>query len=61
MKHLESKSEKDFELYQVFMYNFLYEIILNILTKKSDKKIHTQVSVPKCFNTDILYAIDAHF
>ena len=42
-----------------------WRIVLNIL-KHSDqknltKKIHTQFSVPKCINTPILYATDAHF
>ena len=35
LKHFASKIYKDFELYQVFMYNFFMLNYLNILSKKS--------------------------
>ena len=31
------------------------------MTKKSDKKIHAEFSVPERFNTPMLYTTDAHF
>ena len=60
LKHFEPKIYKDFELYQVFMLNW-FKYFEVFWPKKSDKKIHTQCYVPKCFNTSILYTIDAHF
>ena len=65
LKHFEHKKVyKDLELYQVFMYNFLCWIDLNIF-KHFDQKILQENSytifVPKCFNTPTLYTIDAHF
>ena len=39
--------------------------MINILKdfdlKKSDKKIHAKLSVPKCLNTLILYTTNIHF
>ena len=56
MKHFKPNIYKDFELYQVFMYNFLYSVDLNTLTKKI-----RQIFVPKYFNSPMLYTTDEHF
>ena len=47
---------KDFQLYQVFLLNCFKHFVY-----KSNKKIHTQFSVPKCFIAPILYTTDTDF
>ena len=47
---------KDFQLYQVFLLNCFKHFVY-----KSNKKIHTQFSVPKCFIAPIWYTTDTDF
>ena len=60
LNYLEPKIYKDFEWYQVFIIKYFkyFEIFWS---KKSDKKIHTQFSLPKCFNISMLSTTDAYF
>ena len=58
MRYFSIFSSKFINIYQIYK---LYQIVMLNWLKYFDKKKITQFSVPKCFNTPILYTNDAHF